>query len=120
MVSKTPQVHKSSILIIEHMYSCSVHQNLDSHGTQPGLIIPTPPADHCMLPAVNTMPSGSPPILQTPSTAYPSPLAATTPFATSHTPQTAHLSPPKLAIPYATSLTTLHALTTHFPTSMTM
>ena len=41
--------------------------------------------------------------LQTPSTAYPSPLAATTPSAASHVPQTAHLGPSELAIPSATS-----------------
>jgi len=122
-VSETPQVRKSSILIIEHTYSRSVHQNLDSHGTRPclvPLIIPTPPADHRELPAANAMPSGPPSILQMPSPVYPSPLAATTPFAASPAPQTAHLGPPKLAIPSATSSTALRAPTTHFPTSMKM
>jgi len=38
MVSETPQVRKPSILIIEHTYSCSVIQNLGSHGTLPSLV----------------------------------------------------------------------------------
>ena len=84
------------------------------------LIIPTSPADHHVLPAANIVPSDPPSILQTQSMAYPSPLAATTPSATSHAPQTAHLGPPEFTIPSAMSSTALHAPTTHFPTSMTM
>ncbi|EDR00636.1 uncharacterized protein LACBIDRAFT_313120 [Laccaria bicolor S238N-H82] len=91
----------------------------DSRGNPPSLVpltIPTSPADHRTLSAANAIPSGSPFASHTPSTAYPSPLSATTPSAASHTPQTVHLEPPEVAVSFASSSTALYAPNTHPPT----
>jgi hypothetical protein len=77
------------------------------------LIIPSSPADHRTDSAADLVPFGSPSI---PSTAYPSPFAATSSSAASHT---ADFGPSEIAVSSATSSTALYAPTTHSPTSTT-
>ncbi|EDR10701.1 uncharacterized protein LACBIDRAFT_324541 [Laccaria bicolor S238N-H82] len=94
----------------------------DYHGSPTSLVpltIPTSPTDHHTRSAANAVPAGSPSTSHTPSTAYPSPLSATNPSFASHAPQTAHLGHRKVSVSPASSSTTLHAPTTHPPTSTT-